>query len=86
MAQRRRYLGREELVDLIVRRIPGEGLGGRHGIVAVVLDELAALGVDISGLVRVEVDEADEATYEKFVPGKSLSQRIADAQPRIVLH
>lgn len=91
MARRRRYLSRVEIADMLGRQLhqamPDLGRLASYGAAGLVVDELAALGVDVGGLVKAEVDEADVVTYPaKPYPAKSLAERIADAQPRITLH
>jgi hypothetical protein len=84
--QRRRYLSGAEMADMLGRQlheaVPDLGRLARYGAARLVIDELGALGVDVSGLVKAEVDEADVVTYPDR---RTLGQRIADAQPRITL-
>jgi hypothetical protein len=81
--RRRRYLNGDELVDMLARRVRRvTGHPDCTDIIAATIHELQAVGVDVSGLVQAEVDEADVVTYPDR---RSLGQRIADAQPRITL-
>lgn len=80
--QRRRYATRDELADLLADTTPLLRLAnsvGRYGIRAV-LAGLAALGVDVDALVEITIAEPEVVQH-----GRSLGQRIADAQPRITL-
>lgn len=83
---RRRYAGRAELADLITRRLRQYQISTWLALVACVLDELADLGVDVDGLVKLEYDEADVATYPPRIGKSSLAERLAASQRPIKLH
>jgi hypothetical protein len=84
MAQRRRYLNGDELVDMLARRVRRiTGNPDCTDIVAATIHELQAVGVDVNGLVKAEVDEADVVTYPER--DRTLAERLARNQPRITL-
>jgi hypothetical protein len=92
MAQRRRYLSRVEMADMLGRRLheamPDLGRLASYGAAGLLIDELADLGIDVVGLVQAEADEADVVTYPERAPrtSRSMAERLAAAQPRIKLH
>jgi hypothetical protein len=87
MAQRRRYLGGAEVADMLGRRLhqamPDLGRLAAYGAAGLMIDELAALGVDVGALIKAEVDEADVVTYPER--DRTLAERLARGQPRITL-